>query len=160
MEVQEVIMKNQKHLKMLPSPPSNEDILLARSSAEELSRFLSTMPESQRAQIKMDGQDLIFPRSALILLRDLLAEMAQGNIVSIVPTHHLLTTQEAANILNVSRPFLIRLLKEKKISFHKVGTHRRIKYQDLINYKLKQDQETHNTLDELTKQAQELDMGY
>lgn len=133
---------------------------MARASAEELSQLLAKKKKADRAQVKLDGQNLILPRYALVLLRDLLAEMAQGNAVSIVPTHHLLTTQDAANLLNVSRPYLIQLLKNEKIKFHKVGTHRRIRFQDLIEYKLKHDQESEKYLDELTKEAQELDMGY
>ncbi len=148
--------KNQK----LQTLPSDEDISLARTSAEELSRLLAKRPQADRARVQMDHQDLILPRQALALLRDLLAEMAQGNAVSIVPTHHLLTTQAAANILNVSRPFLIQLLKNGEIPFSKVGTHRRIRYQDLMKYKLERDQENQNMLDELTSQAQEHDMGY
>ncbi|MBF0492651.1 MAG: helix-turn-helix domain-containing protein [Deltaproteobacteria bacterium] len=140
--------------------PSEEDVSLARTSAEELSRLLAKKTQAPRARVQMDGQDLIMPRQALALLRDLLAEMAQGNVVSIVPTHHLLTTQEAANILNISRPFLIQLLKSEKIPFSKVGTHRRIRYQDLMEYKLRRDQENQEMLEELTRQAQEEDMGY
>lgn len=151
-------MKNKNQ--NLQTLPSDEDISLARASAEELSRLLAKMPKADRARVQMNEQDLILPRQALALLRDLLAEMAQGNIVSIVPTHHLLTTQQAANILNVSRPFLIQLLLTEKIPFSKVGTHRRIRYQDLMEYKSKRDQESQEMLDELTRQAQEDDMGY
>ncbi|QQR81579.1 MAG: helix-turn-helix domain-containing protein [Deltaproteobacteria bacterium] len=140
--------------------PSDEDISLARASAEELSLLLAKIPKAYRARVQMDGQDLILPRQALALLRDLLAEMAQGNIVSIVPTHHLLTTQEAANILNVSRPFLIQILESGRVPFTKVGTHRRIRYKDLIVYKEERDLENAKLLDELTDEAQKNDMGY
>lgn len=67
------------------------------------------MPKAERAHVRLDGHELILPRQALALVRDLLAEMAQGNAVTIVPTHAELTTQEAANILNVSRPYLVKL---------------------------------------------------
>lgn len=144
----------------LQTLPSIEEISLARASAEELSQLLAKLPQSDRARVRMDNQDLILPRQALALLRDLLAEMAQGNVVSIVPTHHLLTTQEAANILNVSRPFFIQLLKTEKIPFSKVGTHRRIRFQDLMDYKTKRDLESEQLLDELTYQAQDHNMGY
>jgi excisionase family DNA binding protein len=143
-----------------PTLPSDEEILLARASAEELNRLLVKIPQADRARVQMDGQDLILPRQALELLRDLLAEMAQGNVVSIVPTQHLLTTQEAANLLNISRPFLIQLLNSGEISFSKVGTHRRIRYQDLMEYKSKRDKENQAVLDELVEQAQRDGMGY
>jgi len=93
-------------------------------------------------------------------LRDLLVEMAQGNAVTIVPTHAELTTQEAANILNVSRPHLVKLLEEGAIPFSKTGTHRRIRYQDLMAFSKQRTQESKAALDELALQAQEHEMGY
>ena len=113
-----------------------------------------------RAQVKLDGHDLILPRQALTLLRDLLTEMAQGNAVTVVPTHAELTTQEAANLLNVSRPHLVKLLENKVLPFTKTGTHRRIRYQELMTYKQQRDEESRSALDELASQAQEHDMGY
>ncbi len=140
--------------------PDTESSALARASAEELSRLLGKIPEAERARVKLDGNDLILPRQALTLLRDLLVEMAQGNAVTIVPTHAELTTQEAANILNVSRPHLVKLLEEDVIPFSRTGTHRRIRYQDLMAYRDQRDQESRSALDELVSQAQENDMGY
>lgn len=142
------------------SLPSTEDASLARASAQELSALLSEKPDADRAQVKLDGHTLILPRQALALLRDVLSEMAQGNAVTIVPTHAELTTQEAANILNVSRPYLIKLLDERKIPHHKINKHRRILFEDLMKYKRQQDAESITALDELAKQAQELGMDY
>ncbi len=142
------------------SLPDTESSALARASAEELSRLLGQMPHAERAQVKLDGSDLILPRQALALLRDLLVEMAQGNAVTIVPTHAELTTQEAANLLNVSRPYLVKLLENGDIPFTKAGTHRRIRYQDLMTYREQRMLESKSALDELTAQAQELNMGY
>jgi len=140
--------------------PDTESSNLARASAEELSRLLGQIPEAERARVQLDGNDLILPRQALALLRDLLVEMAQGNAVTIVPTHAEMTTQEAANILNVSRPHLVKLLEDGEIPFSKTGTHRRIRYQDLMAYRDKRDQESNAALDELVSLAQEHDMGY
>lgn len=140
--------------------PDTESSNLARASAEELSRLLGQIPEAERARVQLDGNDLILPRQALALLRDLLVEMAQGNAVTIVPTHAEMTTQEAANILNVSRPHLVKLLEDGEIPFSKTGTHRRIRYQDLMAYREKRDQESNAALDELVSLAQEHDMGY
>ncbi|PLY14479.1 MAG: DNA-binding protein [Sedimenticola sp.] len=148
---------------MTPQPqvlPDSESSALARSSAEELSRLLCQMPETERARVQLDGNDLVLPRQALALLRDLLVEMAQGNAVTIVPTHAELTTQEAANILNVSRPHLVKLLEEGVIPFSRTGTHRRIRYQDLMSYRAQRNQESKAALDELVSEAQDHDMGY
>jgi excisionase family DNA binding protein len=133
---------------------------LARASATELSQLLRQRPESDRAHIKLDGADLVLPRQSLVLLRDLLTEMAQGNAVTILPTHAEVTTQEAANILNVSRPHLVKLLEDGAIRFSRVGTHRRIRLQDLLAYKRQQEEATEAALQELADQAQDLDMGY
>ena len=140
--------------------PDAEVANLARASATELSRLLGENAGVDRAQVKLDGHDLILPRQALTLLRDLLAEMAQGNAVTVVPTHAELTTQEAANILNISRPHLVKLLEEEIIPYTRTGTHRRIRYQEIMEYKAERDNESRSALDELTSQAQEYDMGY
>lgn len=140
--------------------PDTEAAALARASAQELSRLLSKHPEADRASIKLDGHDLILPRQALVMLRDLLSEMAVGNAVAVVPTNAELTTQEAANILNVSRPYLIKLLNEGKIAHHKLNKHRRIKFTDLMAYKKRQEAESVAALDALVELAQENDMGY
>jgi excisionase family DNA binding protein len=145
------------HPQVLPDIESSE---LARSSAEELSRLLGKMPKAERARVRLDDNDLILPRQALVLLRDLLVEMAQGNAVTIVPTHAELTTQEAANILNVSRPHLVKLLEDGVIRFTRTGTHRRIRYQDLMTYRDQRNQLSKEALNELVAQAQEHDMGY
>lgn len=140
--------------------PDDEASVLARTSAEELARLLAAKPAADRASVQLDGRDLILPRMALNLLRDLLTEMAQGNAVTVVPTHASLTTQEAANLLNVSRPHLVKLLEEGKLAFTKAGAHRRIRYQDLIAYRQQRDQRSQQLLDELAAQAQEHGMGY
>lgn len=150
-------MNATQHAQVLPDTEAAE---LARASAGELSRLLAERPHTDRARVQLDGHDLILPRQALALLRDLLTEMAQGNAVTVVPTHAQLTTQEAANLLNVSRPYLIKLLEDGQLPFSKIGTHRRIRYQDLMAYKRQRDERSKALLDELTRQAQENDMGY
>lgn len=140
--------------------PDPETATLARASAEELSKLLARRPETDRARVQLDGTALVLPRSALALLRDLLAEMAQGNAVTVVPTHAELTTQQAADLLNVSRPHLVKLLEEGVISFTRVGTHRRIRFEDLMAYKAERDERSKEALDELVEQAQEREMGY
>lgn len=140
--------------------PDQEDIGLARASATELSRLLRERPDSDRARVRLDGHDLILPREALALLRDLLSEMAQGHAVSIVPTHAELTTQQAANFLNVSRPHVVKLLEDGLLPYHRVGTHRRIRYLDLVEYKERRLAQSEAALDALAEQAQLRKMGY
>lgn len=112
--------------------------------------------------VKVDKREarITFPFTAIKLLLQILTQMAEGNAVTLIPIHAELTTQEAANLLNVSRPFLIKLLEQGKIPFHKVGTHRRIRFIDLLHFKAQADGVSQKALDELVKQAQELDMGY
>ncbi len=140
--------------------PDTETAELARASATELSRCLQQRPETERARVRLDETDIVLPRQALVLLRELLSEMAQGNAVTIVPRHAELTTQEAAELLNVSRPHVVKLLEGGKIPFKRVGSHRRIRYEDLLAYKAEQDRASQQALDALTQQAQDLDMGY
>lgn len=142
------------------SPHDAELSRLARASATELSQLLRERPESDRAHMKLDGADLVLPRQALVLLRDLLTEMAQGNAVTILPTHAEVTTQEAANMLNISRPHLVKLLEDGALPFSRVGTHRRIRLQDLLVYKRQQEEASEAALQELADEAQDLDMGY
>ena len=140
--------------------PDANTVRLARASAAELGQLLNKLPETDRAHIKLDGQDLILPRQALILLRDLLADMAQGNAVAIVPLHAEMTTQQAADMLNVSRPYLINLLEKGELRFTRVGTHRRIQFKDLMAYKDKIKKQSSSAMDELVQIAQENNLGY
>src|SRR5215204_2505732 len=105
-----------------PGLPTPEDTELALQA----SRMLSALRNADRAlRVQLDdGSTLTLPRAATRLLQHLLTEMGQGNAVTLIPVHAELTTQEAADYLNVSRPFLIRLLTEARIPFRKVGTHR------------------------------------
>ena len=139
---------------------SEQERAIAGESAKELSQLLRKLPEAARARVRLDGHDLILPRSALVMLREILAELAKGNGVNIVPVHAELTTQEAANLLNVSRPHVIKLLEAGEIPYTLVGTHRRIALTALMDYKARREAQSEAALAELARQAQQEDMGY
>ena len=100
------------------------------------------------------------PAAAVSLLRNVLEAMASGRSVTIIPDNAELTTVQAADVLNVSRPYLIKLLDEKAIPHRKVGTHRRIRMEDVMAYKVSIDREREEVLDRLTREAQEQGLGY
>ncbi|WP_457797848.1 helix-turn-helix domain-containing protein [Methylocystis sp. S23] len=141
-----------------PVLPSPEEAELAAAASRELSRSRHATGE---LQVRLDdGKVLRLPKAAADLLHHLLTEMANGNAVTLIPVHAELTTQEAANLLNVSRPHLVRLLEEGRIEYRMVGTHRRIKFADLEAYRLSAERERQEAMDELAQQAQELGFGY
>jgi len=105
-------------------------------------------------------QPIQLPAGAVTLLLDILEAMAAGRGIAIIPENAELTTVEGAELLNVSRPFLIKLLDEGAIPHRKVGAHRRIRMEDVMNYKAKIDAEREAVLDQLVADAQEHDMGY
>lgn len=136
--------------------PDETDSELAATASRELARA-SKASVSVRLE---DGTDLQLPKAVTPLLIKILTEMAQGNAVTLIPLHAELTTQEAANLLNISRPYLNKLLERGDIAHHKVGSHRRIKFQDLEIYRIAREKHRQDSLSELAKQAQEEGMGY
>lgn len=144
--------------------PTPDETILARESSRRISHFVSTKANKPlRVLIQPDDaseEAVSIPVSAFRLLKDILTLMAQGNAFTLIPVHAELTTQQAADILNVSRPFLIEQLEKKAIPFRKVGTHRRVLLKDLMDYKETMDRDRLKVLDELAAQAQELKMGY
>lgn len=145
-----------------PVVPTAQDAAIAREASRMLAPYIDHL-ENLRFQVgeeRKASQKLSLPASAIRLLLDLLTEMAAGNAVTLIPVHAQLTTQQAADVLNVSRPFLVSLLEEGKIPHVKVGTHRRILFEDLMRYKNSVDRERRKALDELVTQSEALGMGY
>lgn len=145
------------------SLPMEREVQAAIHSQRALAAYLTTQVETQRIQIfdeQNQAHQVELPTSALRLLVDILAELADGNAVKVVPIHAELTTQEAADLLNVSRPHLVKLLETRALPHHKTGKHRRVRFADLMIYKVAQDRASEGAMAELTQQAQELELGY
>lgn len=102
------------------------------------------------------GEEIELPESVFHVLREVVHQMAQGKAVTVVPVNQQLTTQEAADILNVSRPYLVKLLEQNEIPFTKTGTHRRIRFSDLMAYKKQRDAARRGGLARLTQMSQEM----
>ncbi|MDI3184985.1 MAG: helix-turn-helix domain-containing protein [Pseudomonas lactis] len=143
--------------------PLEKEVEAAVQGQRELASLLSTKFETQRIDI-FDKEDkphrLVLPTSALRLLVDILGELALGNAVKVVPVHAELTSQEAADLLNVSRPHLVKMLEEGAIPYTKTGRHRRVRFSDLMAFKQRRDEQSQEAMEALVQQAQELGMGY
>ena len=140
-----------------PVTPTVDDVRLAKLSMRRLAPFFN---QNLNIRIAETGELVELPAVAVRLLVDMLSAMAEGDAVTLIPIRAELTTQQAAELLGVSRPFLVKQLEEGVIPFRRVGTHRRILFSDLMQYKQEIDSKRLEALDELTAQAQELDMGY
>ena len=151
-------MTENAHRQLSPSP---NDVALARISGQILARYTSPdRPLRMRVTDTEQEQQIELPAGAVSLLVDILDTMASGRGVMLIPENVELTTVQAAEVLHVSRPFLIKLLEEGRIPFRKVGRHRRIRIDDVMAYKTAIDREREAILDELAAEAQELNMGY
>ena len=120
---------------------------------------LKTVSKSLTLQTS-DGCPLLVPASALMLLTSILSEMAQGRAVTLLASQADLTTQQAAQILQVSRPFLVKELDAGRIPHRVVGKHRRICYEDVLRYKHEHTKARREAMDFLVNEAQELGLGY
>ena len=142
-------------------PPSARDAAIARASGQMLSRFVQKHRSiTLRVTDAEQEQPIELPAGAVALLMDILEAMAAGRGITLIPENAELTTVQAAELLNVSRPYLIRLLEDGTIPYRLVGTHRRIRMEDVMNYKQRIDAEREQILDDLATEAQQSDMGY
>lgn len=158
-------------LKELELPPTEEDMGRARKAEEELRQAFPELQERQEptaVSLGTAGADgangarvsVVLPASVLRLLLQVLHLMAEGKAVALFPYHAELTTQEAADLLNVSRPFLVGLCDSGQIPYTRPGRHRRIRLQDLLAYMRRHDEERERLLTELVEEAQEHGFGY
>jgi excisionase family DNA binding protein len=136
-------------------PPSARDVAMARVSGQLLSRYAGQRrPLSLQVKDAEQGSAIELPVRAVALLMDILEAMAAGRGVTITPENAEMTTVQAAALLNVSRPFLIKLLDAGVIQHRKVGKHRRILIEDVMDYKVRSIRRREMALDQLVREAQ------
>ena len=141
--------------------PSQREASLAKASARALADKLVERPEKVAFRLAQDEREVIeLPFAAVRLLIDLLDEMSKGNAVSLIPMNAELTTQQAADLLNVSRGFLVKLLDNREIPHRMVGKHRRVLFNDLKAYEERTKRARMKALDKLTEESQALGIGY
>jgi excisionase family DNA binding protein len=140
-----------------PSLPSEAEAVLAKETSQVLTSRAQVGKPLRLRLLDDPAKGIVkIPASAVRMLIHILEEMAQGNAVTLIPVHAELTTQEAADMLNISRPSLIQLLDQGKIEFRRVGTHRRIRFEALMSYKRRADADRRAALAELAAYDQEL----
>ncbi len=142
-----------------PIQPDPEAISTADAALHRVKAYLArhpTGPSRIRLRVEDDGDELIVPRASVELFAQILAHMAAGRGVSVVPGHAELTTQQAADLLNVSRPYLIGLLDAGEIDYRRVGKHRRVRASSLLDYLRRDDQRRRAAANELAELTQEM----
>ena len=138
-------------------PLPEDQLKTARDASEKLAPIANGDDTRKYYIYEATGEDPIeLPASAVAVLYDLLMILARGHGITVFPRIAEVTTMEAADILNVSRPYVIKLLNSGDIPFRKVGRHRRIRLEDLLNYKEDIDQRREAILDQMVAEAQEL----
>ncbi len=139
--------------------PGEIDAETAGRTARRIRDYLATHQDEDPLEIHVEGDDnevLVVPRAGAAMLAQVLTTLEGGRGVTLVPSDAQLTTQQAADMLNVSRPYLIGLLEAGKIEYSKVGRHRRIPFEALMEYKRLADQRARNAADEMSNLGQEL----
>ncbi len=124
--------------------------------AKELDEMLSRAQGRAVLRDPSGNKEFRLPHSVYRALEQVLHEMARGNAVQVLPVKAELSTQQAADLLNVSRPHLVKLLERGELLYHYVGTHRRVVLEDLLVYKEKRDRERLEALDEITRASDDL----
>lgn len=143
---------------------TKEDQKVAMNCVQDFQAVYQRIKSSQTNKVKIKVQEteefITIPKQALTILSAIIENMAEGKSISIVPSKSELSTQQVADMLNVSRPHIVKLLEAKKIPFKKVGSHRRILLKDVMEYKGQLAKERESQLEFLSNQAQNLKHGY
>lgn len=138
----------------------------AADALAALTAFLRSHP-TPSPHVRLVSEDsasqatpVVVPAVAFRFFIQILDELAKGNAVTVAPIHAELTSQQAADLLNVSRPYLIKLLDGRKIPYRRVGNRRRILLSDLMDYKRRSEELRREIARELTRDAQDMGLGY
>lgn len=134
-------------------PITVEDVSLAK-------RGQKLLRAKHHTNLISDMEEVELPASVIEILEKTLSYMAQGKDVTIIPQTVEMTTGQVAEVLRVSRPFVVKLLENEEIPFRKVGKHRRVLLEDVIAYKEQIDKQRLKVLEKLTAEAQKLNLGY
>ena len=129
----------------------NEPVALPETEEAQMAELRRLVQQGSAKLVGPDGHQIELPATVHDLLLSILKNLEAGKAVSIVPEHQQFTTQRAANLLGVSRPFLVGLLENGEIPFHMVGSHRRIYLKDLLSYKHRRDNARHEAIDRMAK---------
>jgi len=144
-----------------PVAATDAELPLARESSRRLAQYLKrSQPLRVTPEDGTGAEAIVLPASALRLLVRLLAEMAAGNAVTLIPVLAELTTQQAADLIGVSRPFIIKQIEADKLPHRRIGTHRRVMFKDLMDFKHRIDADRSKALEQLSAEAQKLKLGY
>jgi excisionase family DNA binding protein len=135
-----------------PIAPSENE----RSALESINHLLEKSSVTGARLLGPDDEAIVLPESMVRALKEVARALAMGQVVSIVALHQELTTQQAADLLNVSRPYLVRLLDEGVIPLTKTGTHRRVRFEDVMEFRRRRGDERRRSLKELTQMSQEI----
>jgi excisionase family DNA binding protein len=140
--------KTKKSLMQFSSQPSET------LSIKRLERILNA-ENAQPRLVGSNGEEILLPESVYTALQQVIQAMASGQSITIVPQDREMTTQQAADFLNISRPYLIKLLEQGEIPYSKVGSHRRVASKELIAYKAQRNAERRQHLSNLTSFLEE-----
>lgn len=144
--------------------PSEEEARAAGEAARRLSPLIGRRATRGRRSVRLRpigrDEEVVVPEAAFRLFVELLEHMARGCAVTVMPAQAELTTQQAADVLGVSRPFLVGLLEQGLIPFRRVGNRRRLLLRDVMAYKARDDEQRRRVADQLAQEAQELGLDY
>lgn len=140
--------------------PDEFDPAMVSEASRQLSALLAKKRQTKKYRVHIDGADCVIPTAALRMLKDIMVQLSLGNGVTLIPVHAELTTQQSADLLNVSRPYVVKLIDDGQLPARLVGSHRRILFRDVMAFKRRQDKERLTALEAMAAEAQELGLGY